>query len=453
MAMQSGCQYNRGSRTKWIIVAAVLPLFLYAPSLHAQLRLGPQTLLHMEAPTLRNPDHLSLALKTQKFSAAVGGVAFDQIARADAGLVVQDLSLEYRPDLPDGGRLWLIVNGNKIAAPLHDWQLVPIARFADSPYYSCFTLFGQLTDSAKEKEVLERGGRILNYHPALVNTLLGLRIFQLDILIVNESADDLPKDGGRFVLGSGESVPNMKMNEIGMRVFHYYLNNVKSDLKQTHRSYVICDYGQDIRFNLHGNTLNMTGSPYYYFWIYRFDQPGYDPKAAAKKVEDQIREGMEAARKADPGGFDPRNWLIEVLLVQTREYEAGYRIYSSGTIVDLISIQEEDSRRSFLMGYATNSLYDMLFSMRADMDAHQVIHLKEYSDLVSSKPYLLRDINPAVCDAGVNTMRYSAFFRFCKRDFPEKWQKFMEQIEKAAVEPPIITPTVMLSEQKDKKNP
>jgi len=82
-----------------------------------------------------------------------------------------------------------------------------------------------------------------------------------------------------------------------------------------------------------------------------------------------------------------------------------------------------------------------------------VIHLKEYSALLSSKPYLLRDINPAVWDAAVNTMRYAAFFRFCKKEFPEQWKNFMEQVEKTAVEPPVITPTVMLAAPKDKKKP
>jgi hypothetical protein len=36
----------------------------------------------------RNPDYLSLALKRQKFSAAVGGVAFDQVAMHDEGVAV-----------------------------------------------------------------------------------------------------------------------------------------------------------------------------------------------------------------------------------------------------------------------------------------------------------------------------------------------------------------------------
>jgi hypothetical protein len=86
--MKSRFKNIRASRPKWLTFANVLLLFLYAPSLYAQLRLGPQTLLHMGASIFRNPDYLSLALKRQKFSAAVGGVAFDQVAMHDEGVAV-----------------------------------------------------------------------------------------------------------------------------------------------------------------------------------------------------------------------------------------------------------------------------------------------------------------------------------------------------------------------------
>ena len=57
---------------------------------------------------------------------------------------------------------------------------------------------------------------------------------------------------------------------------------------------------------------------------------------------------------------------------------------------------------------------------------------------------MLRVINPAVWDAAVNVMRYAAFFRYCKQKNPTQWRVFMAQIKKApALQPPVITPTVM----------
>lgn len=420
-------------------------------NLLAQLRLGPQNLVSMAAPALRNPQHLSIGLKSQAFVGKIGGVAFDQVAQPDEDLSVNDLSLHYRPDLPDGKRLQLMVNGQLIYAHIYDWQLIPIAKFADSPYFSCFTLFGKLKNTTKEKEVLEKGGRILNYHPSLVDTLLGLRIFQLDILILHDFITDLPKEGEEYILGAGESMPNFRMNKIGMKLFAYYINIIQSELQTRHRSYVICDFEQDIHFSFHGNTLNIEGQPFYYFWRYKRDQPGYDNKATHDRVLQEIQEKIKSEKKSNAEGFNERKCLIDALVLQAKNYQERYQLYSSGTVVDLINIQDDDSRRSFLSRYHTNSLYKLLVNMRVAMDAYEILYLKDYSELISSKPELLHGINPTVWNSAVQTMRYAAFFRFCKTNFPESWLHFIRQIENIAVAPRVQTPTVMQGAEDKKK--
>jgi len=126
------------SAWKFIRTIFLVGLLLIAShtNLLAQLRLGPQNLVSMAAPALKNPQHLSIGLKSQAFVGKVGGVAFDQVAQPDEDLSVNDLSLYYRPALPDGKRLQLVVNGQLIYAHIYDWQLIPIAKFADSPYFS-----------------------------------------------------------------------------------------------------------------------------------------------------------------------------------------------------------------------------------------------------------------------------------------------------------------------------
>lgn len=79
------------------------------------------------------------------------------------------------------------------------------------------------------------------------------------------------------------------------------------------------------------------------------------------------------------------------------------------------------------------------------MKAHQVVHLKACDQFIQDRYSLLRSINPAVWDAAVQTMRYTAFFRYCKFNHPLIWKKFIQQIIDARTTmPEIITPTVMI---------
>ncbi len=59
----------------------------------------------------------------------------------------------------------------------------------------------------------EDAGRIVRFHPALRDTLLGLRLMQLDMLIISEDAADLPKRNDEYVLGRGEVPPDLAANE------------------------------------------------------------------------------------------------------------------------------------------------------------------------------------------------------------------------------------------------
>ncbi len=48
--------------------------------------------------------------------------------------------------------------------------------------------------------------------------------------------------------------------------------------------------------------------------------------------------------------------------------------------------------------------------------------MRELSDKVSNETAMLRTINPAVWDTGVNLIRYAAFFRYCKTKNPQQWR-------------------------------
>jgi len=202
------------------------------------------------------------------FVRRVGGVAFDSEARPVDGLLVESLTMTYDPVKPDGERLVLTVNGAAVSAPLFDWQLLPIATYANGKTTSCFTLFGELEDNKElEKELLEEGHRILNYDAAFEDTLLGLRLFQMDVLLLDTGfATELPRFGGEFILGAGEAEPDPAANTLSLARYENERQKI-IDLGEAEtggfstdfQSYVICDQFVDIQFGVVDGMLALTG--------------------------------------------------------------------------------------------------------------------------------------------------------------------------------------------------
>jgi hypothetical protein len=397
------------------------------------------------APTLTVPDHLSIGLTYQRFMYTVGGVAFDKVALPAETQKVTSLSINYLPNKADGKRLGLTINGKEINTKIYDWQLIPIARFANSSYYSCFTLFGNLTDANKEDEVLNDGGEILNYHPEFTNNLFGFRIAQLDMLILYQDCTDLPTMKGKYILGNGELTPDISSNLTGLNNFLTYANGIQSSLQMKFRSYVICDYGQDIRFDFPKDSLTLTGNPYYYCWRFRNDDPNYSSANITDSIIKDIDQIIQTKKKENPS-FNERTWYIDALVEAAKTYKSGYDLYASGTFVDLLKITSTADQKNFLDKYSTSSLWQMLISVKSDMTDYSVVYLKEYSERFSARVDLLQSINPAIWDAAANLMRFGAFFRYCKDNYPDQWKSFLQQTGNINVEPKLNTPTVLYSD-------
>ena len=255
-------------------IVALLCLLVFTASALADYELGRKSLLTRSAPALRRTDALTQVLgrarPTRAFVRAVGGVAFDGVARPADGLEVETFSLDYDRGAEDGRRLVATINGQRAVADVYDWELVPIAKYADSGESSCFTLFGELDDEEEQAELQRRGARILNYSSAFEDTLIGLRLFQLDVLMLGEDfATELPAERGRYVLGKGEAAPNVKRNQVIFKRYDRSLEELRTSLQGAanvwYRSYVICDRFQDIRFSILDGSIQITGEPYYYF--------------------------------------------------------------------------------------------------------------------------------------------------------------------------------------------
>jgi hypothetical protein len=419
-------------------------LLLSWTNVFAQYDLGPNKLLNAPAPTLSDPSHLHISLRSPRFVARVGGVAFGATAAPAGRLSVANILLNYRPEERDGHRFWMTVDGRQVPAQIYDWQLMPIAKFADSPYKSCVTLFGELNDREEGRKLLESSNGVMNYHPAFVDTLLGLRLFQLDILIDEPYATDLPTQNGRYILGAGETPPDSNANIGGWNAFSRLRKQLRSELRvEKTRSYVITDEGRDVRFSFDSGGLNITGEPYIYFWLSKAELPGYDENAVRASITDEVtREAQAAATLGRPAA--EKEAYITMLLEQFNQDEGQFEdITLPPWLASLKGMQNDLARRIHLRRYTSDSVRNAVITLRVFADADTVIPLTQYSERISGETDMIRRINPAIWDTGVNVMRYAAFFRYYKAKYPSQWQSFLARLSQAPISPQVQTPAIM----------
>jgi len=427
-------QFSRFHAWRTRLSAWVLLLCSICTALTDTYDFGPASLSHMQARKLetRIPLDKNLAKAPKiRFVGKVGGVAFDAVAEPATEFAVKSLSMIYDAAQPDGQRLVLKMNGKAVTAPLHDWQLLPIARYVEGKTTSCFTLFGDLENTAEAEELKNNGARILNYDAAFEDTLLGLRLFQLDVFLLHEGfATELPKRDGKFMLGAGETAPDVLKNRVSLGIYERERDRIidkgnsdEGGFETDFQSYVICDQFVDIRFSMDKGKLSITGEPRYYFWY-------------GNEQELRSRYLAEAA--------------IE------------YGLVKKGTDPDLIVLElalkgadlEGDEKTAFedkLEEVAAAANKRVAAEMEKE-DGVKATYLDKYSTEHAKLAGKLEAINPPVWQAARNTMRYGAFFRWVAAKHPKTWEGFFKSIGDKRPEPPkaggepvenFKTPTVM----------
>jgi len=353
---------------------------------------------------LDNPTQLADGLQSYVFCTGVGGIAFGGIAIGGDGL--RAIGLTYDAQRPDRERLQVTLQDpagarETVTAPIFDWQLVPIASFAAGTQHSCITLFGRLNDPDDEKARRDRGEKIVNYHTALVDTLLGLRLFQADILILHPDCCDLPKQGGKYVLGPGESPPDVAANLDRLANVHRLVDTLPGGPFQ---SYIICDHEQQASFRARGNQLVLTGDPMWHCWRTRTDD-----RQRLREIQD--RANAEANR-----------------VVNAEMRRDGKRL-SPGEL-----------RAKYTEGYQRqrhSEVWDKVVS-EALLET-----MPEYSRRLSAEIRREGRVNPAVYDALVTMMRYAAFFRSVNQHSPEMYKAFVTSLAHVKIAPPVRTPTAV----------
>jgi len=232
--------------------------------------------------------------------------------------------------------------------------------------------------------------------------LLGLRLFQADVLILAQASANLPRISSQYVLGLGESAPNVTANQQALLDLDSSLFD--SSGKQPFQSYLITDYQQTVTFQANNGNLVLDGYPYWYFWRYSVDTSQFQTLQDAANA--QANQQLSAEMQSD---FDS---------MSQAEYEAKY------------TAAYEQAR--------FDELFDTILSP-------QVLQpLPDYSVTNSTQIRLHNGINPAVYGALTATMRYAAFFRHVRAALPEAYAEFVQSFECVRPSPNLHTPGAYL---------
>lgn len=275
----------------------------------------------------------SASLTSPQFVTQVGGVSFNATAAPIEALSGNAVLLLYNSAREDGNRLQVKIGNQLYDSLLPDWQLIPIAKYANSEYSACVSLFGENTNDSAYHIV---------YHPAFNNTLLGLRLMQADIMFFDLGEFwQLPALNGETILGEGESYPDSS-------AWTAAANKISEAFGSDYfRSWILTDEGLGINIsvtenNQGGEYISLGNRPYYYFW---------------------------------------------------------------------------------------------------KLDGSRVVPVSSLTERIRTTLPYVQEYNPAVYSAVVNTMRFSALFRYVKQTNPDSWRSFSDQVSTLTPRPYVDTPT------------
>ncbi|MDR2176928.1 MAG: hypothetical protein LBP20_02670 [Treponema sp.] len=192
----------------------------------------------------------------------VGGVLFQATAQPTGNAVNQPVSVRYDPAKEDGQRLVVTVGSGEIVPALYDWQLIPIARYADSEYNACITLLGQPT--FRERLTGTYRDMYLEVHSAFSNTLIGFNLFLIDAMLMDP--DRIRRIPGAFsetVRGYNDS----EFNETRSALSTEQINRLLSLWGYGYTSYIYTDCETDISYDVIDGQLVFVGIPTYQFLL------------------------------------------------------------------------------------------------------------------------------------------------------------------------------------------
>lgn len=350
-----------------------------------------------------------------RFLSRVGGIAFEQTAKPDPKLAGEKIVLSYDPKRDDKSRLVVTVGGVNYYPKLADWMLIPIAKYADSE----FTAIVSLMD-----EESKRSGDYIVLHPDLKNTLLGLRLIQGDMLLLDpEDLRHFPSRGGRVVMGQGESLPTEPDSLNAASELKPFWQQVTGKAE----ALLITDEGVDITFSISGGDFNLTGDHYYYLWNIDYGEAYQKYKQQVDPLWQNYYKLLEQGKKKE--AFKQ---IDKILAIKLPEYKEAYGKFA----------EQRDSllaQARVLVKQGKRQEAEKLYRQAKGLEP-PIVEVRSLTDYLKDKREVLRKVNPHLYDEINDTMRYAALFRYVKANNPSSWKAFHAQIKDRVPEPSIVTP-------------
>jgi hypothetical protein len=307
----------------------------------------------------------------------VGSIAFHSTAKPDRELKEADPHLAYVHDAPDGSRFQLASNRGVLTLRGYDWQLVPLVKYVDSDYTALLSLFGPGPERDRNYYI--------QYHPAIKNTLLGLRLLQSDIVFMNPvGLRMLPRFENKTILGKGELEPDGAKSFIAAKELESIMRDVDAE------SWTLLDGAETPAFSAENNSIVLQGRPHYYFWSYSTSR---QRKEFSKTLESVVR----ALAREGAG----EKQIKERIRQEVSKFEALMQGKKDEPVAATASINQIDENWPLLMEY-----------------------------------------NRPVFEAVLLTYRYIPLLRYMKnRPTADYWRILTSQINHLDIIPNVLTPT------------
>lgn len=343
------------------------------------------------------------------FHVNVGGISFQSVASPSENLKNENISLDF-----DNNRLIIKVGTKTFSPDLPFWQLSPIVNFVNSPYTVAFSQLG---------DTVGNQGASCRFHPDFLDNLLGLRLFQSDLLNLTDILWDLPIDAQRrYILAPSEQA------YVPFRDSTLHLAIYEKLASGKFTSFVLTDMNANVVFDIDESGFKLSGRPYYYFVKTALDTANIRQiRTQLIKCYEDIDTYAKILLKDDYSpALNPRNHLGDLLkALKKHKQEQIFNPYSMQYMEKALSKLD-----------SLNSLTDAEIGIKFQI-------LDDYTE--SFKPYwdILKKYNPPVYSAVENTAQWSAFFRYIRKINPNNWSIFVGKIKNNGDwdAPAIQTPT------------
>jgi hypothetical protein len=339
--------------------------------------------------------------------------SFQAIAFPANNLSNEIISLDYI-----NKQLIVKIGKRTIYPDLPDWQLVPIARFANSSYQSVFSPFGNINN----------GEAPYLFHQAFLDNLLGLRLFQANLLNRPDVLWDIPKnENGDYILAKSEG------NFIPYKSQSIYeaINKGLQSTPNNFTSYLLTDRNVEIIFSIEADQLKFSGHPYYYF-IKTKAEPAKATEFS-KEIETCYKDIEEAA---------------QVYLKEKYTPELNPRTNLKG----LLKVLEENKKNELFDPYsiyyikkAITKLNELNHLPDEDIKGNSQT-LDDFSASFNKRNWdLLKQYNPLVYSAVENTSHWAAFFRYIRLTNPSNWVLFLKKVENTSnISAPVVKTPIFI---------